>query len=570
MIVLGLAQQSPHDASAALLIDGQVVACVEQERLSRHKHAYNERAIDAARACLELAGIGIDRVDAIAIPFDMENVRKLRLTAFRRSVRRRGGKAWRLLFKGNEGDRRARSDTLDALRELGGDPARTKIVQVEHHFAHAASAFFVSGMESAAILTIDGEGELTTTLFGEADRRRGLVPHLEIPRPDSLGLFYTAITEYLGFRKNDGEYKVMGMAPYGNAEKADLGDIVRFGDGDFRIDTDYVHPHRSVRYRGKPFSHAFVERFGPPRTGDTLSEPYIHIAAATQKRLEDVSLHMLEAHLAEVLPRHGGRLCFAGGCALNVVLNRKLIAHPLVKELYVQPAAGDSGLSLGAAAYVAHGAGDAIEPMTHAYWGPEYTQEEIEAALDAVDLPFTRVEDPAQTAAELLHEGHVVAWFQGRMEWGPRALGNRSILGNPARRGTADHINETIKFRETWRPFCPSVLAEHAHEIVETAHDSPFMTFSFRVNDAWKKKIPEVVHVDGTARPQFVYRETNPLFHALIERFRELSGFPVVINTSLNRRGEPMVCSPEDATAMFQGSGLTHMVIGNALVTRGD
>jgi carbamoyltransferase len=570
VIVLGLSQMSPHDPSAALLVDGQVVACVEQERFSRRKHAINEDAIDAARACLELAGLVIDDVDVIAIPFDMKNIQKLRFAGFRRSFRRRGRKAVRLLFKGDKRGRRARENAQNALQSLGGDPQRTKIVQVEHHFAHASSAFFFSGMESAAIMTIDGEGELTTTLFGEADLARGLRPSLEIPRPDSLGLFYTAITEFLGFRKQDGEYKTMGMAPYGDAEKADLTDILRFGDGDFWLDTDYLHPHRSVRYEGKLFSHAFVERFGPPRTGDALSEPYIHIAAAAQKRLEDVSLHMLEAHLAEPLRRNGGRLCFAGGCALNVVLNRKLIAHPMVEELYVQPAAGDSGLSVGAAAYVAHQHGEKIAPMTHAYWGPEYSQETIEAALHAAELPFVRVEDPANTAAELLHAGHVVAWFQGRMEWGPRALGNRSILGNPALRGTADHINEQIKFRETWRPFCPSVLAEYGHEIVETEHDSPFMTFSFRVKDAWAKKIPEIVHVDGTARPQFVYRESNPLFHSLIDRFRELSGFPVVINTSLNRRGEPMVCSPEDATAMFQGSGLTHMLIGNALVTRGD
>ncbi len=568
MIVLGLSQVSPHDPSAALLVDGRVAACIEQERLSRRKHAIGERATSAAAACLEVAGLRIQDVDLVVIPHSFENIRRLRFAGFRRGLGRRGRKGWQLLIKNDRRGRRALRAARESITQLGGDPDRLPFVSVEHHLAHAASSFFFSGMKSAALLTVDGEGELTTTLFGEADLSRGVHPLHEITRPDSLGLFYSSMTEYLGFQNLDGEYKVMGMAPFGDPGRCDLGDIVRWGDGDFRIDLDYVHAPRALRYQGKMFSRKLVERFGPPREGDGLAEPYIHVAAATQRVLEEVTIHLLETHLADVLRRNGGRLCFAGGCALNVVLNRKLIQHPLVSELFVQPAAGDSGLSLGAAASAAHARGEAIEPMLHPYYGPEYTSERVARVLAGSGLPFAPVRDPAERAARLLHAGHVVAWFQGRMEWGPRALGNRSILGNPSVRGTADRINEQIKFREVWRPFCPSILEEHARDVLEAEHESPFMTFSFHVRPAWRERVPEIVHVDGTARPQFVSRETNPLFHRLIESFRELSGCPLVINTSLNRRGEPMVCSPEDAVAMFQGSGLTHMLLGDALVVK--
>jgi carbamoyltransferase len=570
MIVLGLSQVSPHDPSAALLVDGKIAACVEQERISRRKHAIGEASTAAAAACLGLAGLKIQDVDAVAVPYSFENVRKLRLASFRRSLGRRGMKAWRLLVKDDKVGRRTRERAAQSVAELGGDPERTPIVCVEHHVAHAGSAFFFSGMPSCAILTVDGEGELTTTFFGESDRARGVRALYEIPRPDSLGRFYSSMTEYLGFQSMDGEYKVMGMAPYGDPQKLDFSDIVSYGDGDYRLNLRYVHSPREIRHEGHHFSRYLVERFGPPREGDGLSEPYIHVAAATQKMLEDVTLHLIEHHLRDVLERHDGRLAFAGGCALNVRLNRKIIEHPLVKELFVQPAAGDSGLSVGAAACIAHSHGDAIEAMVHPYHGPEYSQEEIDRALGGAGFSWRHVEDPAGVAADLLHQGRVVAWFQGRMEWGPRALGNRSILGNPTIRGTADHINQMIKFREVWRPFCPSVLEEYAHDFVDGNHASPFMTFSFKVKEAWKDRVPEVVHVDQSARPQFVSRETNPLFHELISKFHEKSGCPIVINTSLNRRGEPMVCSPEDAVAMFQGSGLTHMIMGRSLVVKTD
>lgn len=568
MIILGLSQKSEHDPSAALMVDGKIAACVEQERLSRNKHAPGEAAKDSVAMCLKLAGLTINDIDLIAVPYSHENIRKFRFESFKRSLGRRGNKAWNILVKRNNKERRMIQAARQTVRDLGGNPENIPVLTVEHHLAHAASSFFFSGMESAALLTIDGEGELTTTLFGEADRKNGVRAFHEIPRPDSLGLFYSAMTEYLGFRRLDGEYKVMGMAPYGDPDKYDFSDIVSYGNGDFRINLKDVHVLRKDRYKGKYFSSRLIERFGPMRTGDGLAEPYIHVAATTQKTLEDVAIHLIEHHLADVLKKHDGRLCFAGGCALNVRLNRKLIAHPLISSLFVQPAAGDSGLSLGAAAYIAHKEGDIIEKMTHSYYGPEYSQEEIEAALRKTDLPWKTVDNPAETCAELLHQGHVVSWFQGRMEWGPRSLGNRSILGNPGKKGTSDLINSQIKFREIWRPFCPSILEEHAHDIVDSDHPSPFMTFTFMANDKWKEKVSEIVHVDGSMRPQYVNKESNSLYHDLIQRFHQKTGIPLIINTSLNRRGEPVVCTPEDSIAMFNGSGLTHMVMGRAFVVK--
>jgi carbamoyltransferase len=434
--------------------------------------------------------------------------------------------------------------------------------------AHASSAYHLSGFKDAAIMSIDGAGEFTSTLFaygmdGEIRKVK------EIIYPDSLGLFYATMTEYLGFETNDGEYKVMGMAPYGDPERIDFGDIVKYDKYSFSIDDHYVCARLSKRYRpDRMYSRKFVENWGVPRTGDGLSEPYTHIAAKTQKTLEDIVVTLMESYLGTILERNGGRLCLAGGCALNVKMNKKIIEHPLVKELFVQPAAHDSGTSLGAATFAAYAAGDNIEPMKHVYYGPSYTNAEIKAVLDKFKIRYTKSDNIADRVSGLLAEGKIVAWFQGAMEFGPRALGNRSILGNPTIRGTADEINARIKFREKWRPFCPSILPEFAKDIITVAHPSPYMTFSFTVKDEWIERIPEVVHVDKSARPQFVDKETNPIYYDLLESFHKKTGTPVIINTSLNRRGEPIVCSPEDAIQMFYNCGLEYLAIGDFLITK--
>jgi carbamoyltransferase len=555
-----------HDPSAALIVDGEVVAAAEQERFTRHKHAMGELPLEAARYCLGVAGIPAERVDLVAFPWSLEAVRQNRWPYVRRTWRRIPQKAVRMAYGGMRRERRRLGKLDETIRALGIDRDRVEVACVEHHLAHASSAYHFSGFDEAAIVTIDGMGEVTSTMFahGEGGRIRKIA---EIQKPDSLGLFYAAMTDYLGFEVNDGEYKVMGMAAYGDASQADLSGIVETPDGDLRLDLDFVWSPRDRRVAGRKFGHKLVERLGPPRESDAADEPYIHVAAATQQVLEEAAVRLTHHHLGEILSRTR-HLCFAGGCSLNVSLNRLLIEHPDVDELFVPSGAGDAGISLGAASYAAASRGERIRPMRHAYYGPAFEPREIEQELEGLRIPFRRVDDPALAAAELLARGEIVAWFQGRMEWGPRALGNRSILGHPGRRGAADEINERIKYRERWRPFCPSILEEYAAEILGSKHPSPFMTYAFRATPEWRARIPEVVHVDGTLRPQIVSRDTNPRFHRLISEFHTRTGLPCVINTSLNRRGEPMICSPRDAITMFYASGLEHLFLEDVYVAK--
>lgn len=562
--VLGLSCAFWHDPAAALLVDGEVVAAIEQERLSRHKHAPNELPIEAARFCLEAAGLRATDLDAVASPWSYDAVRANRWASVRRNAFRRPRKTLSLLYRGRRKARYRDGKFERALSLLEIDPARTERVAVEHHLAHAASGALFAGFGDCAIASIDGEGELTTCLFAEL-RSGKILKRAEIQKPDSLGLFYAAITDYLGFEVNDGEFRVMGMASYGDPSKADLSGLLRVEKGDLRLDTDFLWSPRDKRWRGRTFGRALVERLGPPREGDEIDEPYVHVAAAAQRILEQATVALVEHHLGDVL-RRTRRLVVVGGVAQNVALNRRLMQHPLVDELFVPPNPGDAGTALGAAAWVAAARGDPIARLVHAAFGPRFTEQEIRAELDALRLPYTVVRDPSEAAAALLAAGEIVAWFQGRAEWGPRALGQRSILGHPGVRGTADAINARIKYRERWRPFCPSVLAEHAEAFLGSRHPSPFMTLSFSVPPVWRERTPEVVHVDGTVRPQVVTAEASPRYHALLRAFERRTGLPCVINTSLNRRGEPIVTSPRDALAMFLGSGLEHLFLENVHV----
>ena len=567
MKILGIATPFIHDPSAAIIVDGKVIAASDEERFVRRKHAMGELPLNAIRFCLEKSGVRPEEIDAVAYPWSHEIYRKKKFEYFLRCLVPRTSHAIKAITR-ERARLRAKEDKLERTLAECGIPKSAKRHFIEHHIAHASSAYHLSGMDKAAIMSIDGAGEFTSTLFARGEG--GMITKIkEIIHPDTLGLFYSTITEYMGFEVNDGEYKVMGMAPYGEAAKYDISDIISLKKKTFRANDDYVWVTRGRRYdKNRVFSKKMVKRWGPPREGDELKEPYIHIAAATQKRLEDVTVALMEEHLGGILRDNGGRLCFAGGVALNVKLNKVLLEHPLVKELFVQPAANDSGTALGAATYTAHMLGERLEPMSHVYLGPEYTNDEIKETLDKFRIPHQYHEDITETASELLSKGEIVAWFQGAMEYGPRALGNRSILGNPAVKGVSDQINERIKFREKWRPFCPSILKEHAEEILNTKHPSPYMTFSFTVNERWRRLIPETVHVDGSARPQTVDKETNPRFYKLIKRFHEKTGIPAVINTSLNRRGEPMVCSPENALEMFYNSGLQYLVMGDFLIKK--
>lgn len=566
MIVLGIACPFWHDPSAAILVDGEVVAAVEEERFSRVKHAPRALPLESVRYCLDAARVKLEDVDLIAYPWSLEAIQNNRFAYARRNLTRQPKKAFRALYRGRR-KARYRVGKLDAtLKALGSDASRFDVQYVEHHLAHAASATHYSGFESCAVATIDAVGEVTSCLFAEYDRGK-LTKRYEIQKPDSLGFFYATMTDYLGFEIADGEFKVMGMASYGDPHRYDFSKVLQVRDGEIWMDTDYFWAPRKKRVPGHHYGRKLVEWLGPPREGDEIDEPYVHIAASVQRALEDGAIALVEHHLGDVLKRTK-RMCIAGGCGLNVSMNRRFLEHPWIEEVFVPPSPHDAGTSLGAAAYAAASRGEKVQQLRSPYLGPSFTTPQIAAELDGLRIPYEIVSDAPGKAAELLAAGEVVAWFQGRMEWGPRALGNRSILGNPGARGTADDINGRIKYRERWRPFCPSVLAERAEEFLGSKHPADFMTLAFRVPDEWKTRTPDAVHVDGTVRPQAVSAATNPRYHRLISEFEKRTGLPCVINTSLNRRGEPMILSPRDALSMFYGSGLEHLFLEDVYVTK--
>ena len=571
MIVLGLSGALGHDPSAALLVDGEIVAAAEEERFVGDKHAHGRMALEATRYCLREAGLDARAVEAVAFPYAPVPLFHRGRWHYARRHWYAPDRALDAIFNGNRRFRRNRVRVLAAGEATGIDWSRTRFLPVTHHLAHAASAYHLAGFDGeAAILSVDGKGEYTTTFvaIGEGRRIRALK---EFHDPDSLAGAYGAITQYLGFEMLDGEYRVMGMAPYGDGSRADFRPMLGCRDGDVKVDTRLVNTvgWRRHRHRGKGryFGKRLVQQLGPVREGDAADEPYVHYAAAMQTAYEEAVLHLIDHYLADTLARTR-RLAFAGGGALNVKLNQRILAREDVDELFVQPAAGDSGTSLGAAAYVAIEAGDQVHPMTHAYLGPSFTTADCLAALEGTPFVVERLDDPASRAAELVAQGHPVAWFQGRMEFGPRALGARSILASPSIPGIADRINAEVKFRERWRPFCPSMTDAIAPEILRSNHPAPYMTITFDIAQGWQQRIPQVVHEDGTARPQVVNRDTNPRYHAFLEHLGALTGAPVALNTSLNLRGEPIACTPEDAVSLFARCGLQYLVLEDLLVSK--
>ncbi len=556
-----------HDAAAALFVDGELVAAAEEERFVREKHALRRPAHAAVRFVLDAAGLKPTDIDAIAYPWSERTWRERRGPHLRRMLPIDGRTALKGYAKTIVRFRRLRARVREALDDIGVPWRDRPWHEVPHHDAHAASAFLLAGFPSCAVLTVDGLGELITTQVGAYEDGRYAILHRET-MPHSLGCFYSAMTEYLGFRFNDGEYKLMGMAPYGDPSRANLAGIAWIDDrGAFRVDPRAVWVSHRRRVDGRPFGRRLVERFGPPRRGDGLDAPYPDIAAATQRLFEDAVLRLVEGPLAAPLARTG-RLAFAGGSALNVALNRRLVAHPSIDRLYVPPAANDAGTAVGAAAHVAWRAGDRVRPWTSAALGPAYDDDAIRDALERRGHAAARRTALVDDIADRLAAGDVVGWFQGRMEMGPRALGRRSILAHPALPGMSDRVNRVVKHRETWRPFCPSILAERADEILVGSHPAPHMTIAFDVREDWRTRIPEVVHVDGTCRPQVVSRDDDPLFHALIAAFAARTGLPVLLNTSLNRRGEPIVASPDDALTMWADGGLDVLAMGERVLLR--
>ncbi|PLX72824.1 MAG: carbamoyltransferase [Azoarcus sp.] len=573
LTILGLSGSLTHDPSAALYIDGKLIAAAEEERFVRDKHAKNRMPYEAAKFCLEFAGLKPADVQVVAIPFAPISITEKARWHYAKRYWYAPDRGLDAILMGNRRYYRYKRRIEWTLLQLGFDLKKVEIVPVEHHISHASSAYHCSGFsEKTAIMGIDGKGEYATTFFGYGEN--GKIHKIkEFYDPDSLGGLYGAITEYLGFEMLDGEYKVMGMAPYGDPDKYDFSRLAKFENGELVINTDYANVIGFRRYKEKGkgyyFSPKLIDWLGPMRAGDVADEPYIHYAASMQKLFEDLSLQMMDYYLGDIL-RDTGKLAFAGGGALNVKLNQKIIARPEVKELFVQPASGDSGTAVGAASYVSAARGVPVEKMEHVYLGPSYSNQDVIAACarHPSKPECVQIDDVPQRIAQILVDGNPVAWFQGRMEFGPRALGGRSILGCPSAEGVADRINEQIKFRERWRPFCPSMIDTVGPQMLQTDHPAPFMTFTFEVSEEWRSRVPEVVHEDGTSRAQVLRREFNPRYYDLMLELEKLTGNGVALNTSLNRRGEPMICSPTDALNMFYGSDLEYLIMEDVLVVK--
>ncbi|MBI5817396.1 MAG: carbamoyltransferase [Verrucomicrobia bacterium] len=572
MVILGLSGAGGHDPSAALVVDGKVVAAAEEERFNRIKHSRNLQPEMAARWCLEFAGLEPSKVQVVACPF-------AKIPLFNSPARwqfalRHGyapAEALAAVFGGNRRYRQDIQSLQGMLPQIGIQPARVRVMRFQHHLAHAASAFYGSGCERAAVMSLHGNGEYAAEWLGYGDEH-GLHRIKEWYAPDSLGGFYGAIAEYLGFEMLDGEARVMAMAARGNPNRWDISRCLCWGAGDFRVNNELVNVvgarrHRDEQGRDCSFSPELVKLWGPPRTSDDAEEPYIHIAASAQRALEDATISLVQHHLAGKIA-DTKRLCFAGGVAFNAQLNRRLASEAGARELFIPPAAGAGGAALGAAMLAATSVGDKVKPLEHAYLGPSYNDGQVRVALETHRVPFEQPASIADTTAGLLARGELVAWFQGRMEFGPRALGNRSVLGNPVIPGIARRINAQIGRGERWQPFGLSVLDWAAPEVFQSSYPSPWMALALEVTPHWRDRIADVIQANGIARAQIVRERTEPQLYELMRQFYARTGVPVLLNTSLNRQGEPIVCSPNDALTVFFGSDVQYLVMERFLVRK--
>jgi carbamoyltransferase len=536
--VLGISggiRSGHHDAAAVLYHGGRLLAGGEEERFLRIKHAEGRLPENAIRFCLASAGITLKDVKTVAYGYATVPGMQTRLRDF-------------LELK------------------FGHSP---EIRLVPHYLAHAASAYRVSGFEDAMILSADVSGDSVSTLLsrGQGDR---ITPVKTILRPNSLGLFYSMLTQILGFQRDNDEYKVMGLASYGRNE-VDLSWLLSHEAGDYRLNHEeyLVSVGQNQAFPSKQegiYTERLVQRLGRPRLKEEpLTQAHMDLAYSAQKTLERAVIDLVGWLHRETGSRS---LCIAGGVGLNCVMNQRLLALPFVDRIFVQPAASDAGTAVGAALEVLAERGVAPERMDHVFVGPSFSNEEIARALDSFKVPYRREEDVCRFGAEKIAQGAIVGWFQGAMEFGPRALGNRSILADPRDPSMKDRINATIKFREDFRPFAPAVLEEKVEEYFVGGVPSPFMTLTFDVQEEQKKRIASITHIDGTARIQTVSAATNPRFHRLISEVGRVTGIPMVINTSFNVKGQPIVTTPRDAISTFYMTGIDHLILGDHVLSK--
>ena len=581
-----------HDAAAALIRDGEIVAAAEEERFTRKKHDY-EFPHNAIKFCLKMACMRSEDLDYVVFfekPFT--KFERLLFTSMQtfptsRKVFQESMITWltdKLWIKG-------------LIKQTLNIP-ESKILFSNHHLSHAASAFFCSPFEQAAILTVDGVGEWATATYGVGNDCV-ITLKREIRFPHSLGLLYSAFTAFLGFEVNEGEYKVMGMAPFGEPKYVDKvwKLINQESDGSFTLNMEYFTFHYSTE---NTYGSKFVDLFGPPRDPKSFfftpesgypsyfgekpvnyarlaqeNKHYADVAASIQRVTEDVLIK-----IAHHLHQETGMttLCMAGGVALNSVANGKILRETPFEEIYVQPAAGDGGGALGAALYAYHSVCNKPRngAMKHAYWGKAYDAHEISTFLKQSGISHTHLEDEDRLldrVADAIDQGKVVGWFQGRFEWGPRALGNRSILANPGKAEMKDVVNTKIKFREPFRPFAPSVLMEKASDYFDLPdasrhYPARYMLYVMDVHESKRDKLPAITHVDGTARLQTVSADVSPRYYRLIEQVGQATGLPVVLNTSFNLKGEPIVNTPLEAYSTFNRSGIDMLVLGEHVIEK--
>jgi carbamoyltransferase len=567
MLTLGLSNM--RDAAAALVENGRVVAAAEEERFVRVKHV-TALPVHAIRFCLQNAGARLSDIDAIAVPWRYWQIGRragLAIGSMLRSPQLFRAKGKRSVERLAHEWKELAFLRSYLVRRVDGS-ACPRPVFLDHHICHAASAMLVSPFERAAVLVVDGASESHTTMLAQANRDNIQVLK-RIPLPHSLGQFYAAITAYLGFIPDHDEYIVMGLAGYGEPRFAQAlrSQVLRpLPDGEFRLNTSLLDFHLARR---RIFSPDFTGRFGPARLPDEeVTQRHRDIAASAQLVLEEVLLQ-LARHLKQLTGMD--RLCLAGGVAYNCVANGRLWREAGFQEVYVPPAAGDSGAALGAALWLTHRRGSLTERMVmrSASWGPEFSEQDCREALEQADLLVERLPDTplCEKVAGELSSGRLVFWFQGRMEWGPRALGNRSLLADPRREDMRGLINAKVKLREPFRPFAPSVLEERASEYFDLPGPSPFMLFTAPVRVSAKGTIPAVVHVDGSARVQTVDADSNLRYRLLLEAFARHTGVPVLLNTSFNVH-EPIVCTPQEAVHCFLNTEVDWLVMGNLLARR--
>jgi carbamoyltransferase len=567
MYILGLTTLG--DSAATLLKDGEIVAAAEEERFSRQKH-HSGFPYQAMEYCLAEAGITIADVAHIGLYWKPWVLRHKAMQAVK------SGLISRDRFKARV-DRGVTQVSNSYLGMLGHPrrirkhfgPSNFRFHFLEHHRCHAASTFFVSGFEQAAILTWDGTGEDTTTLFSTGrDKKISVLKRVKLPH--SLGQFYSAVTNFLGFDMFAGdEWKVMGLAAYGEPEYFDFFKrrvLTLNGDHGFHFNIRLLDHHLAKHYQ---FDAELVHELGQPRDPEEeLSQRHRNIAASAQKVLEETALRLARGLYERTNEEN---LCMAGGVAFNSVMNGRIMQETPFKRFYVQPAAGDAGCSLGAALLIQHTLLNQPRKfrMEHAYYGPGFTSSECAQALQDAGLQFETLADEQMLprVAQMIAEGAIIGWFQGRMEFGPRALGNRSFLADPRRSDMRDLLNKKVKLREWFRPLAPSMLEECAHKVFGRPHKDPFMITVLSVVEAERSAIPAVVHVDGTARPQTVSRKTNPRYWELIKQFQSISGVPMLLNTSFNIQ-EPIVCRPQDAINTFMRASFDALVLEDHLVLR--